>query len=336
MFKNARLKLTAWYLIIIMSVSLGLSVFLYKVQVREIERLEFAIRVRQERQFEQFMGNRPPPPFVPDPDVLEDARQRIIMLLAIVNGGILIVAGGLGYFLAGRTLRPIQDMLDEQNRFISDASHELKTPLTSLKSAFEVYLRNKKPTLSKAETLVEESLVETNKLQQLAESLLLLAQYKKMNGSSEFKGVEIESVISESVKRIKAKAIRSNIKIKERVNNFKVQGDRYRLVDLIIILLDNAIKYSKKGDSILVSTVASENNGQIKIKDKGVGISGEDLPHIFDRFYRADVSRSKTQIDGYGLGLAIAKEIATQHQGKIEVESEIDKGSIFTVTLPLT
>ncbi|KKQ85172.1 MAG: Integral membrane sensor signal transduction histidine kinase [Candidatus Woesebacteria bacterium GW2011_GWB1_38_8] len=335
MFKNARLKLTAWYLVIIMAVSLALSIFIYKVQVREIERLEFALRVRQERQFEQFLGNRLPPPFVLDPDVLEDARQRIIVLLAVVNGGIFVVAGGLGYFLAGRTLKPIQVMLDEQNRFISDASHELKTPLTSLKSAFEVYLRNKKPNLTKAKTLVEESLLETNKLQQLAESLLLLAQYKKINGNSEFKKVEIESVISESIGRIKAKAIKSNIKIKENGNNFEVLGDRDRLVDLLIILLDNAIKYSKKGDSIAVSTATIEGGGQIKIKDMGVGISEEDLPYIFDRFYRADVSRSKTQIDGYGLGLAIAKEIITHHKGKIEVVSEIGKGSIFTVTLPL-
>jgi len=334
MFNIAKLKLTGWYLLIIMLVSVALSIFIYKVQIREIERLEFAIMVRQERQFQQVPENLPTPPFVFDPSVLEDTRQRIVWFLIIVNGGIFVLAGGLGFFLAGRTLKPIQEMLNEQNRFISDASHELKTPLTSLKSAFEVYLRNKKPTLRKAKTLVEESLVETNKLQELAESLLLLAQYKKMNGKSVYKEIEVSDAVSDSIKRIKAKAEDFNITIKFSGNSFKIIGDKDRLTDLVVILLDNAIKYSKEGKVVKVTTESQDRNGKIIVKDNGIGISRKEIPFIFDRFYRADISRSKT-VDGYGLGLAIAKEIISQHNGKIDVESKKGIGTTFTLSFPL-
>lgn len=336
MFKKTRFKLTAWYLLIIMAVSLALSVFIYKVQVREIERLERVFRVRQEQSFRDFRSTRPVPPFAQDPEVLEDARQRIIMFLVLVNGAIFVIAGGLGYFLAGRTLKPIQEMLDEQNRFISDASHELKTPLTSLKSAFEVYLRNKKPTLKKANTLVKESLLETNKLQALAESLLLLAQYKKLNSHAEFKPVSIEKVVNEAIRRMKSKANSAEVKLKINTTPFEVSGDKDKLADLLVILVDNAIKYSKRGSIVYITSAVEDGKCQVVVKDKGIGISKKDLPHIFDRFYRADASRSKSKIDGYGLGLAIAKEITNEHKGNLSVQSKSGKGSTFTVTFPVS
>ena len=108
-------------------------------------------------------------------------------MLIIVNSGILILSGGMGYVLSGLTLKPIKDMMDEQNRFISDASHELKTPLTSLKIAFEVYLRGKNPTPQETKTLITESIDEVNKLQSLSESLLQLAQYEKPQEKMVFK-----------------------------------------------------------------------------------------------------------------------------------------------------
>ncbi len=318
-----------------MVVSLSLSAVIYRIQLMEIQRVEFAFRTRLGQRLEANKGMGSMAFFISDPEVLEEAKDRIVISLIFVNTGIFIVSGGLGYILAGRTLKPIQEMLDEQNRFISDASHELKTPITSLKSAFEVYLRNPKPTLSKSKILIKESLGETNKLQTLTESLLQLAQYKKLNGSREFTKVELEEVVYESVKRVKPKADLAGIKIRKDINSFNMLGNKDSLVNLVTIILDNAIKYSKKNSIVLISSTKKSGKGLIIIRDQGIGIAKKDLPHIFDRFYRADLSRSKVKADGYGLGLAIAKEIVKEHGGAIKVESKIRKGSVFSITLPI-
>jgi signal transduction histidine kinase len=335
MFKNARIKLTAWYLLIIMVVSLSLSAVIYRIQLMEIQRVEFAFRTRMGQRLDANKGMGQMAFIVSDPEVLEETKDRIVMSLMLVNTGIFVVSGGLGYILAGRTLKPIQEMLDGQNRFISDASHELKTPITSLKSAFEVYLRNPKPTLSKSKTLVKESLSETNKLQTLTESLLQLAQYKKFNGSREFAKVEMKEVVYESVKRIKPKADMAGIKIQKNVNTFSILGNKDSLINLVTIILDNAIKYSKKNSVVLISSTKKIGKGLIIVKDQGIGITEKDLPHIFDRFYRADLSRGKVKADGYGLGLAIAKEIVKEHGGVIKVESKVNEGSAFSIILPI-
>src|SRR3989344_3853916 len=129
MFKSARLTLTAWYLAIIMVISIAFSLMIYRVLLIEVIRFERAQRVRIERRMQFF--NSPIPVSL---ELIEEIKQRLIFRLFMVNIGIMVISGGLGYFLAGRTLKPIKEMVDEQNRFISDASHELRTPLTSLKS----------------------------------------------------------------------------------------------------------------------------------------------------------------------------------------------------------
>ena len=111
-------------------------------------------------------------------------------------------------------------------------------------------------------------------------------------------------------------------------------GDEKSLTQLLVVLLDNAIKYTDGKSPINLTVKKDTSEINIAVKDGGVGIKKEDLPHIFDRFYRADRSRSKQRVGGYGLGLSIAKRIVTLHNGSIRVESEIGKGSIFTVTLP--
>ena len=167
MYKTARIKLTAWYLLIIVMVSLSFSTIIYRSYSDEVERFERTQRLRFAIRFE-----RPT-------DLLEDSKHRVLMTLIYINGLIFVTSAGLGYFLAGRTLKPIEEMVEEQNRFIADASHELKTPLTSLKTAFEVYLRDKNGTLPDAKMIITESITEVNKLQFLSESLLKLARLKK-------------------------------------------------------------------------------------------------------------------------------------------------------------
>src|SRR3989304_6174610 len=132
MFKSARLKLTAWYLAIIMLISVLFSLVIYQGATLELRRMERIQHFRQEssESFRRFSM----PAFVLAPEVVEETKQRIRLALVTINLMILAASGAVGYFLAGRTLKPIQEMVDEQNRFITDASHELRTPLTSLRS----------------------------------------------------------------------------------------------------------------------------------------------------------------------------------------------------------
>lgn len=343
MFQNARVKLTAWYLLIIMLISSTFSIIIYKGLVNEVERFERIQRLRIERRLSEDLffpqpvaGTHIPAIIITNPELVSETEQRIVFILAAVNLIILIISGGFGYILAGRTLKPIKEMIDEQNRFISDASHELKTPLTSLKSAFEVFLRNKKSNLKEAKTIILEGISDVNKLQSLSESLLQLAQYQKLKDYTYFEAVSLAGVINEAVNKVKPIAGQKGIEIKKKTIDMDIDGNKYSLVDLIIILLDNAIKYSPNNSEILIDTEKKDGFAIITVKDQGTGISENDLPHIFKRFYRSDTARSKNQSGGYGLGLSIAKDIVILHNGTLKAKSAVNKGSVFMVSLPVS
>jgi len=234
--------------------------------------------------------------------------------------------------LAGKTLQPIARMVEEQNRFISDASHELKTPLTSLKTAMEVGLRDKKLNLTAAKKLISENLTEINKLQSLSEGLLQLAQHKTGNNNLKFEKLSLRKIVTEAVSKINVIAKEKKVAIKNKVKNYKVKGNKYSLMDLFVIILDNAVKYSKTNSPVAIEANKKNKTVIVSIVDRGIGIDKEDLPHVFNRFYRADRARGK---GGYGLGLAIAKKIIENHNGTVEIESELGKGTIVKVSLPL-
>lgn len=342
MFNNARISLTAWYLLIIMIISVMFSTIIYNVESNEIERFEQIQRLRifrrlQERGIVIPNYQSPPPPFqiqYSNPELLEEQKQRLLLVLIIMNLGILCISGGLGYVLAGKTLQPIKEMMDEQNQFISDASHELKTPLTSLKSAFEVYLRDPSPSIHESKTIMKESIVEVNKLQTLTESLLNLALFKKPHNHSIHTIVATTEFITEAINKMKPIAKKRQINIEFIPIDYKIKGDKYILRDLIVIFLDNAIKYSPMKSKITIQVTKKMNHVLISITDQGIGILKKDLPYIFNRFYRADTARSKAVFEGYGLGLSIAKKIVENHFGYIQVSSIHGKGSTFTVVLP--
>jgi signal transduction histidine kinase len=332
MFERTRIKLTAWYLVIIMAISLLFSMIIYSMVNIEFIRFE---RMQERIQFdiEQDLSPleiRPRPEQLSFEDVNE-ARARLITRLGIMNLGILIFAGGAGFFLAGRTLKPIKDSMDEQNRFISDSSHELRTPLTSLRSEIEVSLMNKNLTLTNAKNVLKSNLVEVISLQNLSDRLLELAEDKEFKYKNLFKEVSILEVINNSINKTSKMASAKNIKVSNKVDERRITGDYDRLVEAFVILLDNAIKYSSKKSNIEVYSKNIKNKVVISIKDEGIGIENDDLTHIFDRFYRAEKSRTE---EGYGLGLSIAKKIIEQHKGEIQVKSEVNKGTTFTIILP--
>lgn len=343
MFRSARIKLTTWYLFIIMLISISFSIVIYRVLVTELDRVERIERSRIQRGFPERLRIIIPPEsfgelpqmFFLDPKVIQDAKNHLKVMLAVVDLIILGTSTLSGYFLAGRTLKPIKQMVEDQNHFVSDASHELHTPLTSLKAEIEVNLRDKKLTLPDAKKLLISNLEEVNNLQVLSDRLIKLARYQKNINGLKIVSLNLMSVIDEAVKKVSFIAKNRKINIENEILDFKLEGDKQSLIEVFVIFLDNAIKYSPEFSVVNLSSKKIDGNVFINVIDHGIGIDEKDLPHLFDRFFRADKSRNKSNIEGYGLGLSIAKQIIDMHNGKITVMSNVNKGTVFTIQIPI-
>lgn len=330
MFQSARLKLTVWYVLITMLVSITFSLAFYRASTFEIQRIINRIHYLQ-LQSSQLQLPTPPNAII-TLDQLQDVKTRLQISLIVINGVILVLAGGAGYFLAGRTLRPIRRMVDEQNQFISDASHELRTPIATLRAEMEATLLEKHLGDKEARSLIESNLEELGKLQELANRLLQLAHTHKKNEELT-DDVALQEAIQAAYKKVAPMAKKKQVTFEISPIEGVVKGDKQRLTEVFINLFDNAVKYSHAKTAVIVSSRKKKNAAVIAIMDHGIGISPDDLPYIFDRFYRADKSRS--QAEGHGLGLSIAKKILSAYNSSIEVESQLKKGTTFTITLPL-
>ncbi len=335
MFQSARLKLTAWYLLIIMFISIFFSFIIYRFLTNELQRFALTQRYRIERRLNETTPElRFRIPMPPDPQLIEEVENRIIIILVMINGVILIASGGIGYFLAGRTLKPIKDMMEEQNRFTADASHEFRTPLTALKTNIEVTLADKNLSITEAKKVLHESLADVNDLQTLSDALLQLAHYQTVNGNL-YEAISIKNIIENSLKKVQLQAKQKKIVLNNTVEDKTFEGDFQRISELMVILLDNAIKYSPEKSTVTILSKHTDSHIHISVTDQGVGIAEKDIPHIFDRFYRADKSRSKNRVSGYGLGLSIAKKIINEHRGSLSVKSKVNSGTTFGISLPV-
>lgn len=235
-------------------------------------------------------------------------------------------------------------------QFTTDASHELKTPLTILKGEVEVALRKKRP-LHEYEQILESNLEEIDRMSKIVEDLLLLSKADIGEIRLNREDIHLTRFISGLTEQMKILAQPKNIRIEisNHQNEIHVLGDTLRMRELFINLIENGIKYTEAGGSILI-TLTKETDGSVNlltskekkavtfakiiVADTGIGIAKEDQEKIFNRFFRVDKARSREQ-GGSGLGLSICKWIVEAHQGEITVESEPGKGSSFIVRLPL-
>ncbi len=330
MFHSAAAKLTMGYLAIIMALSIGCSVALYHVSSYELARSA----QRPVDLYNAFFG----PNNTDEVNSLRlvqlnKDRNNLKVNLLLFNVAVLTIGGGVSYYLARRTLRPIEEALEMQKRFAGDASHELRTPLTAMQTEIEVALRSPDLTKKGAVDLLKSNLEEVAKLKSLSEGLLALATARGNNKPHE--KVSSAQIVDAAINQANKPAAAKKIKIKSSVKDSVVAGNCQQLVNLLVILLDNAIKYSPSGSQVNITAKSQDNQAVISVSDQGIGIASADLAHIFERFYRADISRSKNTAQGYGLGLAIAKKIAELNHGSIRVKSAPGKGSTFTVRLPL-
>ena len=230
-----------------------------------------------------------------------------------------------------QTLERLETLFTSQQRFLADVSHELRTPLTVIKGNVDLMRR--------MQELDEESLTsidqESGRLTRLVGGLLLLAQAESGTVSLSMKPVELDTLLLEVFQEMKVLA-GEKVKLHlTEIDQIQVNGDRDRLKQVLLNLMGNAIQYTPKDGDIYMSLGKISKQARLIIRDTGPGIPAEDLPHIFERFYRAEKSRTRGKTTGFGLGLSIAHWIVEKHAGRIEVDSQEGQGTTFCIWLPL-
>ncbi|WP_066061903.1 sensor histidine kinase [Neobacillus soli] len=234
----------------------------------------------------------------------------------------------LGYYFAGQAMKPIKSAFHKQEKFVSDASHELRTPLSIFYSSIDLLTREERENLSPyGQEVLHDVKTEAGLMSSLINNLLFLARSDKNQLTLDWKEVNLSDLLTSIYIRFSRK-ITTSVQFEQNIQTgISLTCDEVRIQQLLYILLDNAFHYTKEG-KVTLSLKTEEGKKMITVADTGCGIAPNDLPFIFDRFYRADLSREK---GGSGLGLSIAKTIVTAHNGKIFARSNEGKGSVFTV-----
>lgn len=236
------------------------------------------------------------------------------------------------YFLAKRNLVPIAETMAKQAEFVQNASHELRTPLTIIQTKQEMLLREPNAKIiDKSEDIIL-SLNETKRLAKLTKDLMTLATADRLVLEKE--SVNIDELIENTIKPYEELVLLEEKELKLELNYGKeVNVDVNRMQQVLIILLDNAMKYTETGNTITIASFLKDGKCNIEVRDTGIGISDKGLKEVFNRFYREDRARNR-ETGGSGLGLSIANTIVTAHNGTIRASHNNPKGTIFTIKLP--
>ncbi len=329
-FRSARGRLALTYLSIIMLMSIGFSVVFYYTSSEQLSRQlppqSFYAEVLKPAGF-----NLDVDPFSFLRERIQEGRSVLLLRLILLNFFALFVGSLLSYYLARRALAPLEEVIEAQSQFVSDASHELRTPMTAIQTTNEVALRKPKLSLAEAKQIIKHNGEDIMKLKALSDGLLRLAT--KTVSKPIMETVSTQEVVTEAVNQIMQAALAKKVSVNDQVPDIKVSANAGSLAQVIVILLDNAIKYSPAKSTISLRGHSKGKFAYLSVKDQGIGIPAKDLPHIFKRFYRSDRSRSKENYEGYGLGLSIADKLMRQSRGEILVTSQLNKGSTFTLKL---
>ena len=260
---------------------------------------------------------------------LGKAKVNLTLELVYVNIFVLIGGGFISYFLAKKNIEPIEKAHEEQSRFTSDASHELRTPLAAMKTELEVALRDKSVDIKELKRVITSNLEEIDKLSKLSDMLLNLSKVEKTELT--IAPIDLVKITNDTIKSFNENANRISLKCEQSII---ATGNDTAIADLIKILIDNALAYSPKNTPININLSIQDEVVKFEIINTGPGIKPDELPYIFNRFYRADSSRTENDQKGYGLGLALAKKIVDSHAGNIFATSIPDEATTFTFTLP--
>lgn len=325
-FHEARLRLTFLYVALLALILLLSSGSIYSL---------FSNRI--EYRFARF---RPRPQLIlPNNTVspsAEEVRADLINAVLIVNGFLLVGAGIASYWLAGITLEPIQAMYHRQRRFLSDASHELRTPLAILQTDLENELTTQ-TSHQNFSTNTHSHLEEVQRMGQIVTDLLTLSRLdEKEEAPLRVTNVNIGQMIEETIDRLHSITERHGITIHFSPPSEQITAPTHKelLVHVLSNVIKNAITYNQEQGSVLVSLNKEGKQIVIRVVDTGIGIAQKDLVHIFDRFYRADESRSR-ETGGSGLGLAIVQSAMKQLHGSVQIKSTVGVGTTITLRFPL-
>lgn len=257
-------------------------------------------------------------------------RNALAQRLVFMNIGVLLTGALVSVVLARRTLRPIEAALDAQSRFASDASHELRTPLTIMQSELEVALNQANISSAKAKRLLRSAYQEVGRLRQLSENLLRLAQTDRR--PSGLSPVALDEATDEAINAVYKLARKRHSRITNITPRLYALADRPSTVQILSILLDNALKHTPAGTAVIVKGSTGGKWVQLEVIDCGPGVASTDLPHIFEPFYRAKTITSG-EPQGYGLGLSIANKLAAQQNGTLTATNNPSNGMTFTLRL---
>jgi len=312
-FLKARLKLTSYYTIGIIVILIIVNLGVYGLFVSDIpETIESESSAIYE----------------------EEILDRLETIIYTVNGLVILVAIGLSYYLAGKTLKPIEKVLKRQKKFIADAAHELRTPLTVMKTGAETILEGNNSN-DDYRKLIKDSLEEINFLSSMVDDLLFLAGNDDLK-KIEFEKLDFGKLVRQQINLMETYAKKKKVSILENIKDeLFINGNKAYIKRLVTNLLKNAIDYNNPNGKVDVFINKNRQFIVLKITDTGIGIPEKDLPNIFDRFYKVDQARTK-QSSSAGLGLSIVKEIAELHRGKISIISQLSKGTTVTILFPLS
>lgn len=263
--------------------------------------------------------------------------KTLAFTLALVEVVALAAFFIISVYFARWALRPVEQAWAQQQQFIADASHELKTPLTVILANTAILKSHPHDTVTEQSQWIESTQTEAKRMQGLVNDMLDLA---RINENAEtpvaHEPVNLSDLTEGEVLQFESVAFERGVTIEESVQpDIIVKGNAQRLQRMVRTIVDNACKYTDPGERVDVQLKCEGRNALITVRNSGAVISAEDLPHIFDRFYRADKSRTR-ETGGYGLGLAIAREIAREHGGNITAASSPEAGTTFAIAIPLS
>ena len=260
----------------------------------------------------------------------EQATLRsLVRVCLLIGAAALLVLFGLSWLLSGFVTRPVARTWQNQQQFLSDASHELKTPLTVILSSADLLKTSAQP---EQRQYVDNISVESRRMKALVEDMLTLSRTES-GRAAPFEPLDLSDLVTDAALRFEPVAFEAGHPLQYDIQNgASLSGDRQQLDQLLDILLDNAVKYAAKDAPIRLTLDISGKNAVLVVENPGDPIPPDKLPHLFDRFYRVDDAR--TGAGGFGLGLAIARQIVRRHKGAITAASDA-RATRFTVTLPL-
>lgn len=257
----------------------------------------------------------------------------LMTTLLTVGGASLIAIFLISLYFSNRTMKPLLEVWQKQKQFVADASHELKTPISIINANYDLLLANSEETIQSQKKWLDYIKVGTDRMTKLTNSLLMLAKFDDPENISKALSFDLSETIQSVVLSMEAAMLEKGIQSTTSIPaNITVNSDPEALTQVVSILLDNAVKYTDKNGQINIALAQSNNQVVFSVRNSGKGIPKQDLPKVFDRFYRADQSRTHEN-GGHGLGLSIAKAIIDALGGRIQAESVEGEYTAFTFRL---